>query len=99
VFDVDQVRDTIEKTCEIGNPAGAFELRSAHEFFLDRNQIDGSRSFNELDHLAEDNAVSIQVEVFGPETLQNPIVILVIDQYCAEDGFFGVYIVRKCSFE
>jgi hypothetical protein len=43
--------------------------------------------------------VSIQVEVFRPETLQNPIVILVIDQYCAENGLLGVYIVRKCSFE
>jgi hypothetical protein len=43
--------------------------------------------------------VSIQVEVFGPEALKNPIVILVIDQYCAENGFLGVYIVRKCSFE
>jgi hypothetical protein len=74
-------------------------LRSAHEFFLDRDQIDGARSFNELDHLPENNAMGIQVEIFGPETLHNPIVVLVVDQYCAENGFFGVYVVRKCSFE
>jgi hypothetical protein len=99
MFDIDQVGNTIEETRQIGDPSRAFELRSPHEFFLDCDQIDRAGSFYELNHLSENDTVSIQVEVFGPKTLQNPIVILVIDQYCTEDGFLGVYIVRKCSFE
>src|SRR4029077_18632613 len=57
VFDVDQVRNTFEEICQIRTPACAFELRSTHELFLDRDQIDGARSFNELDHLSENDAV------------------------------------------
>ena len=99
VLDIDEVRNTVEKTREISNSAGAFELRRSDQFFLNRDQVDGARSFDQLDHLPENHAMSIEVEVFGPESLENPVIIFVVDENCAENGFFGVDVVRECSFE
>jgi hypothetical protein len=42
--------------------------------------------------------VAVQVEVFRPEILEDPIIVFVIDENRAEDGLFGVDIMRKCSF-
>ena len=41
----------------------------------------------------------IQVEVFGLQILQNPIVIFVVDEYGAENGLLGVDVMRERSFE
>ena len=95
VLDVDEVRNAVKQTCEISNSTRAFELRRSDKFFLNRDQVDGARSFDQLNHLPENHAMRIQVEVFGPESLQNPVVIFVVNEYCAENGFFGVYVVRE----
>jgi hypothetical protein len=41
----------------------------------------------------------VEVEVFRLETLQYPIIVFVVDKNGAENGFFGVDVMWKSSFE
>jgi hypothetical protein len=43
--------------------------------------------------------VRIEVKIFGTKTLDDSVVMLVVDEYGAENGFLGINIVWKSSFE
>ena len=78
VLDIDQMRNAVEQTRQITDAACAFELRGADEFFLNRDEIDGSRPFDQLDHLPKNHAMRIEIEIFGPKSLDNPVIIFVV---------------------
>ena len=79
MVDVDQMRNAFEKTSQIADSSSSFELRRADQLLLDRYQIDRFRFFDQLDHFAVNNAVAVQVKVFGLEVLNYPIVVFVVD--------------------
>ncbi len=58
VVDVDKVWNTVEQARQVRDAACAFELRSADQFFLNRDQVDRSRSLDQLDHLPVNGAMS-----------------------------------------
>ena len=99
VVDVDQMRNAVEQAREIGNASRRFELRCADKLFLDGDQVDRLRFLDKVDHPPVNDAMRIQVEVFGLQILQNPIVIFVVDEYGAENGLLGVDVMRERSFE
>ena len=57
--------------------ARALQLRRTNQLFLNCDQIDRARSMSSL---AEDDAMRIQIEVFGPQTFQNPVIVFVVDE-------------------
>src|SRR5438045_1405248 len=99
MLDVDEVRHAIEQAGDIADAAGALELRGADKFLLDRDQIDRARALDQIHHLSIDDPMRVQVEIFGPESFENPIVVFIVDEYRAENGFFGVDVMWKSSFE
>src|SRR5262249_32981452 len=99
VFDIDEMRDAIQQTRQVCDPAGAFELRTTYEFFLNSDQVDRSRSFDQLHHLPKNDSVAVEIEIFGPQTFENTVVVLVIDKNRAENRFLSVDVVWKSSFE
>ena len=79
VVDIDQMRNAVEKTGKVADSSCGFELRRADQFLLDCYQIDRLRFFDQLDHFAENKAMAVEVEVFGLEILNNPIIVFVVD--------------------
>jgi len=39
--------------------------------------------------------MGVEVEVFGPEEFYETIIVLVVDENCAEQRFFGVDVMRE----
>jgi hypothetical protein len=67
--------------------------------FGERDQIDGLLGFAESDHLIENAAMLFEEEIFGLKILDGGVESVIVEQNGAEDGAFGVEILRERAFD
>src|ERR1700745_3519769 len=67
--------------------------------FGERNQVDRLLAFAERDHLIENAAVLLQEKIFGLDVFDGGVQRVIIEQNGAENGAFGVEILRQWALE
>ncbi len=97
VLDVRRPRHAVGERGDVRRAADIVEVARARQLFLERDEIDRVAALAERDHLVEDAPVRIAEEVARVDQLRRVIERFVVDQNCAEHGFFGVEIVRKST--
>ena len=70
VLDVHRARHAVGEARQVGGAPDAFEFVGALEFFFEGDQVDGLGGVHQLEHLLEDPAMAVEVEVLGLEVSQ-----------------------------
>ena len=99
MLDVGDPRHAVGESGEIRRAARSFQFPRAVQRLGEGNQIDGLLAFAECDHLVENPAVLLQKEIFRLQALHGGVERMVVEQNGAQNGAFGVQILRERPFE
>ena len=80
VLDVGGMRQTVDERRNVGGPADFVELPRSRELFLERDEVDRVSPLAQLNHLLEDPAVRVAVEVARRQNLRGLVEGVVVDQ-------------------
>src|SRR5688572_20786674 len=93
------MRDTVDERGNISRPADFVELTRAGELFLERDEVDGVAALAQLNHLLEDPAVRVAIEIARVENLGGLVERVVVNQNGAEDGSLRLEVVRQRAID
>ena len=95
VLDVGGVGQAVDERGDVGRAADFVELSRAGELFLERDEVDRVSPLAQLDHLLEDPAVRVAVEIARGQDLGGLVERVVVDQDGAEDGSLRFEVMRQ----
>ncbi len=98
VPDVRRARHAVDQARDVRRPADLVEFARAAQLLFQRDQIDRVVALGERDHLVEDAAVRVAIEVIGVDDLDRFVHRFVAQDHRAEHGAFGFEIVREGAF-
>ena len=99
VLDVGGVGQAVDERGNVGGAADFVELSRAGELFLERDEVDRVSPLAQLDHLLEDPAVRVAVEIARGQDLGGLVEGVVVDQDGAEHGSLRLEVVRQRSID
>ena len=95
VLDVGGVGQAVDERRDVGRAADFVELSRAGELFLERDEVDRVSPLAQLDHLLEDPAVRVAVEIARVQDLGGLVERVVVDEDGAEHGSLRLEVVRQ----
>ena len=99
VLDVGGMGQAVDERGNVGGAAYFVELSRAGELFLERDEVDRVAPLAQLDHLLEDPAVRVAVEIARVQDLCGLVERVVVDQDRAEHGSLRFEVVRQRSID
>ena len=99
VLDVGGVGQAVDERGDIGRAADFVELSRARELFLERDEVDRVSPLAQLDHLLEDPAMRVAVEIARVENLGGLVERVVVDEDGAEDGSLRFEVMRQRTID
>ena len=93
VLDVGRVRHAVDETSNVGRATHLIQVARAPEFLLQSDEIDDLTALAQANHLVEDPAMRVAVEVAGVDQLGREVEGLVTDEDGAEHALLGFQIV------
>ena len=99
VLDVRGMGQSVDERGNVGGAAHFVELSGTGELFLERDEVDGVAALAQLDHLLEDPAVGVAIEIARGQDLGGLVERVVVDQDGPEDGSLRLEVVRQRSID
>ncbi len=90
VLDRRPARHAVGQRSQVGDPADRLQFLVAAEFFLQRNDVDGTPGGVQVHHPRENTAVRVEREVVGVQRFRRLVVAVSVQQDGAKNGPLGV---------
>src|SRR5262245_38418530 len=91
-------RQTVDECGNVRRAANFVEIPRAAQFLFERDEVDGIAAFDELDHLVEDPAMRVAVEVARVDDLGGEVERVVVEQDRAENRTLRFQVMRERAF-
>ena len=98
VLDVGRPRHTVGQRRHVRRPTNLVKIAAARQFLLERDEVDRLVPLVERDHLVEDAAMRITIEIRRVDDLGGVIERVIVHEDGTEHRSLGFEIVRKCAF-
>src|SRR5258708_2569470 len=98
VIDGGAVGHPVEQAGNMPDVADGLEFFPPIEFFNERYDVNWAGRFGDVHHAEINPAVRVDGEVFGFQVLGRIVVGMVVEQNCAKNGAFGLYVRGKNAY-